>query len=97
VGDGDNDVSFFYARNAQEDKSEKCYAHGLHFSHVLAQAGRGQRDKEQFLGCVKAMKTLVLSYREKFSYFSRVLNLFQRTTHQITISYTVMMIVRLSQ
>lgn len=66
-------------------------------SHVLAQAGRGQRDKEQFLGCVKAMKTLVLSYREKFSYFSRVLNLFQRTTHQITISYTVMMIVRLSQ
>lgn len=60
--------------------------YGRHSSHAV----RGQRGKEHFLDNVKAMKTPVLSYRLKgkvLSYFPRTHNLFQRTTHKITISF----------
>lgn len=84
--DGISDESFFNTRNAQENKREKCNTYDQHYSHAL----RGQRGEEQFLDHVKAMKTPVLSYRLKgkgLSYFPRTHNLFQRTTHKITISF----------
>ena len=77
---------FFNTRNAQENKREKHNIYDQHFSHAV----RGQRIKEQFLDHVKAMKTPVLSHRLKgkvLSYLPRMHNLFQRTTHKITISF----------